>query len=115
MAWLFLFIASIMEIGWMYSLKFIDLTALKKLSFTSESFIMVLPLLGYIIFGIANIYFFSLALKVIPTATAFAVWTVTALAGIKLIDIWLLKEPYKVSDYFFLLLAIIAIVGLKRN
>lgn len=115
MAWVFLFIASVMEVGWMYSLKFIDFAALKRFSFTVEFITVALPLIGYILFGLANIYFFSLALKTIPTATAFAIWTVTALAGIKLIDIWFFKEPSKISDYFFLLLAIISIVGLKKN
>ncbi len=44
------------------------------------------PLAGYLLFGLANVYFFSLAIKQIPTATAFAVWTGVSLVLIKLAD-----------------------------
>jgi quaternary ammonium compound-resistance protein SugE len=115
MAWWYLFFASLMEMGWIYSLKYLDFQKLKKAASFTEAMHAGFPFLGYIAFGLANIYFFSLAMKKIPASTAFAVWTVIALAGIKLIDMWVLREPSKASDYFFLLLAIIAIAGLKKS
>lgn len=114
-AWLFLLAASVMEMGWIFSLKFLSIDDLKKISWSASYFRSTVPLLGYIGFGLANIYFFSLALKKIPTSTAFAIWTVIVLIGVKLIDTWILKEPSKASDYFFMFLALVAILGLKRN
>jgi len=114
-AWLFLLIASIMEMGWIFSLKFLSMDAIRKVSWSETYLKSALPLLGYIAFGLGNIYFFSLALKKIPMSTAFAIWTVTVLIGVKLVDTWILKEPSKASDYFFMFLALVAILGLKRN
>ena len=47
---------------------------------------MLVPFVGYILFGLANIYLFSLAIKQIPTATAFAVWTAITLIFIKIAE-----------------------------
>jgi multidrug transporter EmrE-like cation transporter len=38
-----------------------------------------------------------------------------ALAGVKIIEVAVFKEPTKTSDYFFLALMLVAIIGLKRN
>jgi quaternary ammonium compound-resistance protein SugE len=60
-------------------MKFSDLKTLRFINFYrwAGGLPVLLPFIGYILFGLANIYLFSLAIKALPTATAFAVWTAT--------------------------------------
>jgi multidrug transporter EmrE-like cation transporter len=121
MQWLYLFIASLFEIGWIFSLKKLSFTEIKKISFLAitqhptDNLIILLPLLGYIGFGLANIYFFSLAMKQIPASTAFAIWMGVTLAGVKLIEVFYFKDANKPMDYLYLGLILIAIIGLKKS
>lgn len=120
-AWIYLIVASVFEVGWMFSLKFISFQKLKGISIQSitseplQAVLIILPFIGYVVFGIGNIYCFSIAMKGIPSSTAFAVWMAVALAGVKIIEVAVFKEPTKTSDYFFLALMLVAIIGLKRN
>ncbi len=120
MQWLYLFIASLFEIGWIFSLKKLSFAEIKKVSIQAmtqhptDNFIVLLPLLGYIGFGLANIYFFSLAMKEIPASTAFAIWMGVTLAGVKLIEVLLFKEAIKPIEFLYLGLILVAIVGLKK-
>jgi quaternary ammonium compound-resistance protein SugE len=120
-AWIYLIVASVFEVGWMFSLKFISFQKLKGISIQSitnepmHDVLIILPFIGYVVFGIGNIYCFSIAMKGIPSSTAFAVWMAVALAGVKIIEVAVFKEPTKTSDYFFLALMLVAIIGLKRN
>ena len=120
MAWIYLFIASLFEIAWTFSLKFMDFKKIKAIRWAvffneGENMRALAPLLGYIVFGLGNIYFFSLAMKQIPASTAMAVWLGVALVGVKLIDIMLFKEPFHYSQLFFFLLILVGIIGLKRS
>ncbi len=76
---------------------------------------ILLPLLGYIIFGLANVYFFSLAIKSIPASTAMAVWLAVALVGVKIIDITYFKEPFHWQQVVYFGMIIFGIVGLKQT
>jgi len=75
--------------------------------------IKVLPVLGYAVFGILNIIFFSLALRKIPASTAFAVWLGIAMVAVKLIDIAIFKEHHSGMQVLFILLILIGVIGLK--
>jgi len=118
--WIYLLIASCFEVCWLYSLKFIDLKKIKAIPlkeyFSSlEHWTAILPVLGYVVFGIGNIIFFSLAMKKLPASTAFAVWLGVAMAAVKVIDITVFKEPYSTMQLFCILLILAGIVGLKMN
>ncbi len=118
MAWLSLFIAALFEIAWTFSLKYIDMKRIAAIDWrqffkTTEGMRLLLPLLGYIIFGLANIYFFSVALKTISTATALAVWMGISLIGVKIVEITILKQPYSYQEFLFMLFVLIGIIGLK--
>jgi quaternary ammonium compound-resistance protein SugE len=119
--WVYLLIASLLEVCWTISLKNLSFSKLKTISFvdlqkdTGQTLLIVLPFVGYVIFGVGNIYFFSQAMKVIPASTAFAIWMAMTLVGIKLWEVFFLKESVQVSDYFYLVLIVIAIIGLKKN
>ena len=120
MPWVYLFVASLFQVAWTFSLKYMDvkkLADIKWLAFfnNSNGIIVVLPILGNIIFGLVNVYFLSLAMKSISTGTAFAVWMGIALIGIKVVDIGILKEPFTYPQLAFVLLVLIGILGLKSG
>lgn len=120
MPWIYLFVASIFEIAWTFSLKYMDMKKILAISWLHffddrTRIVILLPLLGYIVFGLINIYCFSVAIKSIPTATALAVWMGMALIGVKIVDISVFKQPYHLSQFFYLLLILVGIVGLKSG
>lgn len=120
MAWFYLLLASILEIAWTFSLKFMDVKKLRLIRWNSffnsgENWIILWPFAGYIIFGVGNVVFFSLAMKDIPASTALAVWMGIALVGVKLVEITVFKEPSNYYQLFYMLLIIIGIVGLKKG
>lgn len=121
MQWFYLVIASVLEVGWIFSLKKLSFAELKRISFQAisnqpeESAWVILPFLGYVLFGLGNIYFFSLAMKHISASTAFAIWMALTLVGVKLIEVIFYKEAIKPLDYIFLGLLLVAIIGLKKS
>jgi quaternary ammonium compound-resistance protein SugE len=117
--WVFLFSASIFEICWTYSLKFMDVKRILrtpvKLYFEDfENVKIIAPLIGYIVFGIANIVCLSYAMKGIPTSVAFAIWMATVLVGLKLVDTIVLKVPLHLTDIICFGLIVVGIIGLKK-
>lgn len=120
MAWVYLFIASVFEIAWTFSLKFLDLKKIGAIRWSAffgnrQNLLVLAPLLGYIVFGLANVCFFSLSMKQIPTATALAVWMGIALIGVKLVDISVFKEPWNPAQFFYMALILAGIIGLKKG
>ena len=117
MAWIFLFIASLCEICWIYSLKFFQWKKLGEFSFSrltdTDNLLLLLPGLGYILFGVGNIICFSKAMKHIPASVAFAAWMAVALIGVKIVDVIVLKDPLSLPQIAFMLLILIGIIGLK--
>ena len=110
-------LAATLETCWMFSLKFLAFSKFKSLTFqnffTSEGLNIWLPLAGYILFGIANVYFFSLAMKTIPSAIAFTIWTAMSITFIKIVEVTFFKGTLSALEVFFLALVLIGIVGLK--
>src|ERR1700744_584383 len=121
MAWLYLIAASVFEIVWTFSLRFMSVKKLKALHWrgffspgAAASWAVLAPFAGYILFGLGNVYCISVAMKDIPASTALAVWMGTALVGVKLVEILYLKMPYDGWQFLFIGLILIGIVGLKR-
>ena len=96
-------------------MKFSDLKTLRFINFYrwQGGLPVLLPFVGYILFGIANIYLFSIAIKQIPTATAFAVWTAITLIFIKIAELLFLGQRISWIEIFFMLLIMVGIMGLK--
>jgi quaternary ammonium compound-resistance protein SugE len=117
MAWIYIILASLLETAWTFSLKFLNFSEIKNLPLSKyaemEGWLKLFPLLGYIVFGIGNVYFFSMALKTIPTATAMAVWMSLALIFIKISEIAFFQDKFNWSEAFFMMIITIGIVGLK--
>ena len=119
-AWLYLLIASVMEVCWNYSLKYTSVAKIKAIDWSrlfanSTGILTLLPAIGYVIFGVANVFFFSKALNVIPASTAFAIWMGMALVGIKIVDTLVLKEAFQWAHVFYIGCILVGIIGLKRT
>src|ERR1700743_1973661 len=120
MAWIYLFVASVFEMAWTFSLRFMSVKKLKALHwrgfFTqSGNWGVVWPFLGDIVFGLGNVYCISIAMKSIPASTALAVWMGTALVGVKLVEILFLKSNFDMYQFLYIGLILLGIAGLKRN
>lgn len=114
-SWFYIFLAALFEVAWTFSLKFLKFADLKLLKWSSvfKSNSAIFPLIGYILFGLGNIYFFSLALKKVPMSIAFGVWTATSIIILKFFELYFSKTKISFPELFFLLLITIGIVGLK--
>lgn len=102
MAWVYILIAGVFEIGWVFSLKAL------------EGFTKLFPFIFfYIICGLGAASFLSLAMKQLPTGSSYAVWVGIAVAGTNLIGMFFLGEPYKLSRIAYVCLIMIGVIGLK--
>jgi len=118
LAWLFLVLAATCETAWTFCLKFMTFKDLKTLRFINfykwhGGLPVLLPFVGYILFGLANIYLFSMAIKQIPTAMAFAVWTATTLIFLKFSEMMFFHQRISYAEIFFMLVIMVGIMGLK--
>ena len=101
MAWLYLFVAGLFEVGWAIGLKYTDgFTRLMPTLFTAVSMVVSLGLLG-------------LALKSLPVGTAYAVWTGIGTIGTAILGIALLGEPANALRLACIGLIVAGIIGLK--
>lgn len=101
MAWVYLFIAGLFEVGWAIGLKYTQgFTRLIPTLFTGASMVVSLGLLG-------------LALKSLPVGTAYAVWTGIGTIGTAILGIALLGEPAGALRLACIGLIVAGIVGLK--
>lgn len=120
MAWFYLVIASLFEVAWTYSLKSLSLQKIKSVDWLSVSsepagLLPLVPLLGYIAFGVGNVVFLSMAMRQIPTATAYATWMALAVVGLKLTDTFLLKQPFSLPALFYTSLILVGVLGLRSS
>jgi quaternary ammonium compound-resistance protein SugE len=117
MAWIYLIVAAALEACWMFSLKFLSFDKFKMLTlsnfFQTTEMKIWLPLAGYIFFGASNTYFFSLAMKNIPTAIAFTIWTAVSIMFIKIVEVTYFHNKISYLEIFFLLIILVGIIGLK--
>jgi quaternary ammonium compound-resistance protein SugE len=116
-AWIYLIIASVFEVAWIYSVKFMHFKDLFKIRFgdlfTTKSFYILLPIIGYVVFGVGNIILFSKAMKTIPAGIAYATWMSVALVFVKISDVVIFKQPITFLHVVFILLILVGVVGLK--
>ncbi len=101
MAWIYLIIAGIFEVIWAIGLKY------------SYGFTKLYPSLITLTGMIISFYFLSLAAKVLPIGTAYAIWTGIGALGAVLLGIFLFNEPVNILRIAFLGFIVIGILGLK--
>jgi quaternary ammonium compound-resistance protein SugE len=118
--WVYLVVAACLEVCWIYSVKFLDFKKVWQISWSQllkdqTQMQILLPLIGYIVFGITNIMLFSVAMRKIPASTAFAVWMALALIGARIVEIAWFKDSFTWANIFFLVLILVGIIGLKST
>jgi quaternary ammonium compound-resistance protein SugE len=101
MAWIYLTIAGLFEVGWAIGLKY------------TEGFTRLLPSLWTLTSMILSIVLLGLALKTLPVGTAYAVWTGIGAVGTAALGIYLFAEPATVARLLCIGLILAGIVGLK--
>ena len=101
MAWLYLLIAGLFEVGWAIGLKY------------TEGFSRLWPSLATIAAMIISLGFLGLALKTLPVGTAYAVWTGVGAVGTAILGIYLFAEPANAMRLACIGLIVSGIVGLK--
>lgn len=101
MAWVYLFIAGIAEIGWALGLKY------------TEGFTKPVPTIMTVGIMAVSIVFLALAVKQLPLGTAYAIWTGIGTLGTVILGIWLFNEPSDLLRLLCIGLIIAGIVGLK--
>lgn len=103
MAWLFLIVAGVFEIGFALGLKY------------SEGFTRLWPTVGFMVSGGISFYLLSVAMKTLPVGTAYAVWTGIGAAGTAVLGILLLKESGDVFRVISIALIVAGVVGLRLS
>lgn len=103
MAWVYLVIAGIFEMGWPIGLKFCWTDAGLKL------WPMMLAILSMAVSGALLL----LAQREIPVGTAYAVWTGIGTVGVFFLGVWFLGEPANLARYIFVGFIVVGIIGLK--
>lgn len=101
MAWVYLIIGGILEVGWALGLKF------------SEAFTKPVPSVITIVLIIFSFYFFSKSMKWLPIGTAYAIFTGIGAAGTAFIGMMYLGEKVSFWKIFFIVLLLICVIGLK--
>lgn len=101
MAWVYLFIAGLLETGWAVGLKYTD------------GFTRPWPSVATVVLMIGSFWLLALALRSLPLGTAYAVWTGIGAAGTVILGILLFKEPADALRLVCIGLILAGVVGLK--
>jgi quaternary ammonium compound-resistance protein SugE len=101
MAWVMLFVAGLLEIGWAVGLKY------------TSGFTRLWPTVGTALALVGSMTLLGLAVRVLPLGTAYAVWTGIGTVGTALLGIALFHEPLTVPRLVFIGLIVAGILGLK--
>ncbi len=104
MAWIYLIVAGLFEIGWPLGLK-LSQTTEKKLLW------IVVAVVSMSLSGV----FLWLAQKSIPMGTAYAVWTGIGAVGAFVVGILLFKDPANLFRIASVTFIVIGIIGLKLS
>lgn len=101
MSWIYLAVAGLLEIGFAFGMKW------------SEGFSRPLPAVATAATGIASIWLLSVALRVLPIGTAYAVWTGIGAAGTALVGMALLGESVTAARLACLAMIVAGVAGLR--
>lgn len=101
MAWIYLIVAGLFEVGWAIGLKYTD------------GFTKLVPSLLTVSAMAISFWLLSIAIKTIPVGTAYAVWTGIGAVGVAILGMLLLGESKDIIRIVCLLLIVLGIVGLK--
>ncbi len=101
MAWIYLFIAGLLEVGWAVGLKY------------TEGFTRLWPSVATVAAMAASFGLLALALKTIPVGTGYAVWTGIGAAGTAVVGMVFLGESREALRILCIVLIVSGVVGLR--
>ena len=101
MAWIYLTIAGLFEIGWAIGLKY------------TEGFSRLWPSVATVAAMIISLGFLGLALKTLPVGTAYAIWTGIGAIGTAALGIYLFGESADAMRLGCIGLIVAGLIGLK--
>lgn len=101
MAWTYLLLAGLFEIGFATAIKLMD--GHKSIPWSITFYVCVILSFGFL----------EQAAKSLPIGTAYAIWTGIGGAGVAIIGMAFLGDPITVWRVLFLVLLITALFGLK--
>ena len=103
MAWVILFAAGLLEIGWAVGLKF------------TNGFTRLWPTVGTVGAMVGSMLLLGIAVRTLPLGTAYAVWTGIGTAGTAILAMFLFSEPVTLPRIVFLTMIVGGILGLKAS
>ena len=101
MAWIYLTIAGLFEIGWAIGLKY------------TKGFSRLWPSVATVAAMIISLGFLGLALKTLPVGTAYAIWTGIGAIGTAALGIYLFGESADAMRLGCIGLIVAGLIGLK--
>ncbi|NMG07845.1 multidrug efflux SMR transporter [Brasilonema sp. UFV-L1] len=101
MAWIYLLIAGLLEVGWAISLKYAQ-------GFTKFGASVIT-----IVFMLLSFTFLSRALRTLPVGTAYTVWTGIGAVGTIVLGTVLFQEPLEARRLICMGLIITGVIGLR--
>jgi len=101
MAWVILFVAGLLEIGWAVGLKY------------TEGFTRLWPTVATAVALVASMTLLGMAVRTLPLGSAYAVWTGIGSVGTAVLGIVLFREPASALRIMCIGLIVVGIVGLK--
>lgn len=99
--WIALIVAGLLEVCWAVGLKYTD------------GFRRPVPSVLVIVAIAASMFLLSWAARTLPIGTAYAIWVGIGAFGAAILGIALFDEPVTAARMGFLVLLLVAIVGLK--
>ena len=101
MAWIYLLLAGVFEIGFAIGLKY------------TEGFSWLWPSVATVIAAAISLWLLTQALRTIPVGTAYAIWTGIGAIGVATLGIVLFSESASPARLACIALIIAGVVGLK--
>ncbi len=101
MAWVYLFVAGLMEVGWAVGLKYTD------------GFSRLWPTIWTVATMVLSLFFLGQALRSLPLGTAYAVWTGIGAVGAAVLGIILFGDSKSVLRFVSIGLIMAGIAGLR--
>lgn len=101
MAWIYLFVAGLMETGWAIGLKYTD------------GFSRLWPTVWTVVAMILSLFLLGQSLKTLPVGTAYAIWTGIGAVGAAVLGIILFGDSKSVFRLISIGLIIVGIAGLR--
>lgn len=101
MAWIYLLIAGLLEMGWAIGLKY------------TQGFTKLTPSIVTVACMILSFVLLSKALRTLPVGTAYAIWTGIGAVGTALLGVVLFGEPAEMKRFFCIGLIVAGLLGLR--